>query len=43
MANPLHTPMQNPMTKKLMELVDPTAARAWAPSSFPTIIVSIKL
>ena len=43
MAKPLHTPVQKPMTKKLMEPVEPTAARAWAPSSLPTIMVSIKL
>ena len=43
MAKPLHTPMQKPMTKKLMEPVEPTAARAVAPSSLPTIMVSIIL
>ncbi len=42
-AKPLHTPMQKPMTKKLMEPVEPTAARAVAPSSLPTIMVSIML
>ena len=35
--------VQKPMTKKLMELVEPTEARAEAPSSCPTIMVSIML
>ena len=40
MANPLHTPRQNPMIIKLMEPVEPTAARAFTPRNFPTIMVS---
>ena len=40
MAKPLHMPVQKPMMRKLMEPVAPTAARAFAPSSRPTIMVS---
>ena len=40
MAKPLHTPMQKPMIKKLMEPVEPTAARAFTPRYFPTMMVS---
>ena len=38
--NPLHTPMQNPLIMKLMELVEPTDASAETPRHFPTTIVS---
>ena len=43
MAKPLHMPVQKPITKKLTEPVEPTAARAWEPSSLPTIMVSTTL
>ena len=33
MAKPLQMPMQKPMTRKLMEPVEPTAASAADPSS----------
>jgi len=42
-ANPLQTPVQNPITIKFREPVDPTPARGFTPSSFPTIIVSTML
>ena len=43
MANPLHTPMQKPSTKKFSEPVEPTAARASGPSNWPTITLSTRL
>ena len=43
MAKPLHTPIQNPMTIKLMEPVEPTDANAPTPRYFPTIMVSTML
>ncbi len=43
MAKPLQMPMQKPMTRKLMEPVEPTAASAADPSSLPTIMVSTRL
>ena len=43
MANPLQTPMQKPMTRKLMEPVEPTAARSSTPRNRPTIMVSTRL
>ena len=41
MVNPAQTPIQKPITKKLMEPVEPTAARASTPKYLPTIRVSI--
>jgi hypothetical protein len=43
MANPAHTPQQKPTTRKLMDPVEPTAARAAPPSVFPTMAVSTTL
>ena len=43
MAKPLHMPMPKPMMRKLMEPVAPTAARALAPRSRPTMRVSTML
>ena len=42
MAKPLQIPMQKPRIIKLMEPVEPTAANAFTPMHFPTIIVSTK-
>ncbi len=39
-AKPLHTPMQNPMTIKFKEVVEPTPARGLTPRYCPTMTVS---
>ena len=39
-AKPLHTPVQNPITRKFSELVDPTPASGLTPRYCPTITVS---
>ena len=43
MVKPEHTPVQKPTTRKLMEPVEPTAARAWPPRVLPTMAVSTTL
>ena len=40
MANPEHTPTQNPTIKKFTEPVEPTAARGPVPKKRPTMMVS---
>lgn len=40
MEKPEQTPMQKPTIKKLMEPVEPTAARALVPKNRPTMTVS---
>ena len=42
-AKPLQTPIQNPKIMKLIEPVEPTAAKAFTPSILPTMIESIIL
>ena len=42
-AKPEHIPIQNPFIKKLIEPVEPTAAKAWSFKICPTIIVSTRL
>ena len=43
MAKPLQMPMDPPTTRKLMEPVLPTAARAFPPKNLPTMAVSTTL